>query len=110
VIYGDPAYGRQQYLLSPLKGSRLTAQQERFNAAMSKVRICVKWEFGRLVQYWAFCDHARNQKLQLQPVGTTYKVAVLLANVWTCMNTGTQTSKFFGLSPPSVEEYLLTAN
>ncbi|DAZ99938.1 TPA: hypothetical protein N0F65_008745 [Lagenidium giganteum] len=67
VIYGDPAYGRQQYLLSPFKGSRLTAQQERFNAAMSKVRICVEWEFGKLVRYWAICDHARNQKLQLQP-------------------------------------------
>ena len=64
----------------------------------------VEWEFGKVVREFAFLDFKKNQKIFLQPVALHYFVAVLLTNAHTCMY-GSQTSKYFGLDPPSVEEY-----
>ncbi|DBA00664.1 TPA: hypothetical protein N0F65_003593 [Lagenidium giganteum] len=72
---------------------------------MSEVRVCVEWEFGRLLRYWAFCDFRKNQNLNLQAIGKQYAVSALFSNVQGCMH-GKQTATFFGLEPPSVEEYL----
>ncbi|DAZ94181.1 TPA: hypothetical protein N0F65_004895 [Lagenidium giganteum] len=105
ILYGDPAYGRQDYILAPFKGAILTSEQEEFNSSMREVRVCVEWEFGRLLRYWAFCDFRKNQKLNLQATGKQYAVIALFSNVHGCMH-GNQTATFFGLKPPSVEEYL----
>ncbi|DAZ94395.1 TPA: hypothetical protein N0F65_003259 [Lagenidium giganteum] len=42
ILYGDPAYGRQDYILAPFKGAILTSEQEEFNSSMSEVRVCVE--------------------------------------------------------------------
>jgi hypothetical protein len=52
VIYGDPAYGYREHLVSPFKGARLTPKKEEFNKAMSKVQVSVKWGFGLIARYW----------------------------------------------------------
>lgn len=105
VIYGDPAYGRETHIIPPFKGTRLSEQEQAFNARMSKVRVCVEWEFGKIARYWAFVDFPKNQKLYLQRLGKMYAVAAVLSNVHTCVN-GSQTANFFGIDPPTVEEYL----
>ncbi len=56
VLYGDPAYGLHNHLLSPFKGGQLSEQQESFNKNMSSMRECVEWEFGKIVRYWAYLD------------------------------------------------------
>jgi hypothetical protein len=38
-------------------------------------------------------------------VATVYQVATILANCHTCLY-GSPTSEYFGLQPPSVDEYL----
>lgn len=106
-IYGDPAYGRQDHILSGFKGANLTEAQEEFNRRMSAVRVCVEWEFGRILRDFAFLDFAKNQKLYLQPVGKMYPVAVLLSNIRVCME-GSQSSMFFGIDVPTPQEYLHT--
>ena len=79
VIYGDPAYSVRRHILSPFKGAWLTQDEEKFNKDMSTVRTCVKWDFGKIVGYFAFLDFSKNQKVLLQQVGKIYAVAAILS-------------------------------
>jgi hypothetical protein len=70
------------------------------------VRVAVEWGYGRIVRYFAFLDFKKNLKVFLQPVAVYYAVGALLTNCHTCLY-GSQTSRYFGIAPPSLEEYLL---
>ena len=105
VLYGDPAYGVTNNIISPFKGADLTEAQKHFNKAMSKVRVSVEWGFGKIAQYFAFLDFKKNLKVLLQPVAKYYIVASLLINCHTCLY-GSVTGKYFNLVPPSLETYL----
>ncbi|ETL78445.1 hypothetical protein L917_20751 [Phytophthora nicotianae] len=105
IFYGDPAYGQQDHIIAPFKGALLTEDEQEFSKRMSEVRVSVEWGFGKIVRYWAFVDFAKNQKLRLQRLGKMYAMAAFLSNVDTCVY-GSQTSKFFGLAPLSLSEYL----
>ncbi|KAK3087535.1 hypothetical protein FSP39_007238 [Pinctada imbricata] len=104
-VYGDPAYPLTPYIVPPFRGAVISANQARFNKKMSAVRVCVEWGFGKLLSLFAFLDYKKNQKLYLQPIGKYYKVAVILTNCHTCLY-GSETSTYFGLRPPTVQEYL----
>lgn len=104
-LYGDPAYPLRPQLLGPFKGGMLTAEEADFNKRMSVTRVAVEWGFGKITQLFAFVDFKKNQKIFLQPLAKQFKVAVILANCHTCIY-GSQTSTFFEVSPPSLEEYL----
>ena len=103
-VYGDSAYPISAQVQRPFRG-HLTQQQQQFNTAMSGVRQCVEWGFKDVITNWAFLDFEKNLKLFLSPVGKLYVVAVLLTNCHTCLY-GNQTSDFFGLKPPTLDEYL----
>lgn len=104
-LFGDSAYPIRNHLLRPYRGVNLTPQQQNFNAAMSSVRMAVEWEFGKIIKLWAFMDFPKNIKLYKSPVGKLYHVAVLLTNFHTCLY-GSQTSRHFGVEPPTLEEFL----
>ncbi|KAK3734504.1 hypothetical protein QZH41_010192 [Actinostola sp. cb2023] len=105
VLYGDPAYGISQNILAPFRGANLTADEQEFNRAMSKVRVSVEWGFGKIVQNFAFLDFKKNLKVLLQPVAKYYLVSTILTNCHTCLY-GSLVSSFFDLNPPSLESYL----
>ena len=71
---------------------------------MSSVRVSVEWVFGEILQYFAFVDYKKNQKIALSEVGAMYTTCALLRNAMTCLY-GSSTSSFFELDPPSLEEY-----
>ena len=104
IVYGDPAYGVRQNILSPFRG-QLTQLEKEFNTKMSSMRVSVEWCFGKILQQFAFLDFKKNPKILLQPVGKYYCVGALLTNCHTCVY-GSQTSKFFDVSPPTLEVYL----
>ena len=105
-IYGDPAYPLRAHLQAPFKGNRITPLQDEFNKAMSKVRVSVEWIFKEIIRYFAFLDFKKNLKLQLSAVGKMYLVCGLLANAHVCLYRS-QTSEFFDVEPPTVEEYFI---
>jgi len=105
ALYGDPAYPNRDFLISPFRGAVLTAEESAFNRAMSSVRECVEWEFGKILSIFAYLDYKKNQKIFLQPVAKYYIVGAILANCHTCLY-GNQTSNYFDLRPPTLEEYL----
>ncbi|GFO31027.1 hypothetical protein PoB_005753200 [Plakobranchus ocellatus] len=104
-LYGNPAYPLRPHLMKPFMGARPTREQEKFNKVMSSVRISVEWSFGKISNFFAFVDFKTNLKLYLQPVGKIFLVATILANCHTCLYSS-QTSEYFNLPPPSLEEYL----
>ncbi|ETV68871.1 hypothetical protein H257_15223 [Aphanomyces astaci] len=106
VIYGDPAYGINDVIASGIKGARLDVREAEFNRRMSAVRVSVEWGFGIVRNLWTFVDYRGGQKLWFHAVGVHYSVAVILTNVHTCMKEGNQVSSYFGMKPPTAEEYL----
>ena len=76
-----------------------------YNASMSAVRSSVEWLFGDIINYFKSLDLKKNLKIGLSSVGKMYIVSALLQNALTCLY-GNQTSSFFDLEPPTLEEYL----
>lgn len=107
VLYGDQAYGLRELLLRPYSEHEIQGLPERahFNNAMRVLRVSVEWGFNKVIQEFAFLDFKKNQKLLLQDIEAMYKVAVILTNCHTCFYGG-ETSSYFGVQPPTVEEYL----
>ena len=105
AFYGDPAYPVRDFFIAPFKGAHITEDEATFNTSMSSVRECVEWEFGKILRYFAYLDFRKNLKVLLQPVGKYYLIGALLANCHTCLY-GNQTSKYFNLMPPTLENYL----
>ena len=75
-----------------------------YNASMSAVRSSVEWLFGDIINYFKSLDLKKNLKIGLSSVGKMYIVSALLQNALTCLY-GNQTSSFFDLEPPTLEEY-----
>ena len=103
-IYGDPAYPLRIHLQAPFRNRALTPQMEAFNGSMSPVRESVEWPFNDIVNYCKFIDFKKNLKIGLSSVGKMYVMCALLRNALTCLY-GNQTSKFFDLEPPTIQEY-----
>lgn len=105
-IYGDPAYPLRVHLQGPFRNTAagLTPDQEAYNKAMSQMRTSVEWVFGDIVNYFAFLDFKKNLKIGLSSVGKMYITCSLIRNAHTCMYKSS-TTNFFGLEPPTVEDY-----
>ncbi|ETL49075.1 hypothetical protein L916_01383 [Phytophthora nicotianae] len=73
---------------------------------MSRVRVSVEWSYGQVTNYWTALDFKRQARIGVQPVGSMYRVAVLLTNCITCTRGGNSISDYFGLSPPSLRSFL----
>ena len=105
VIYGDPAYRLSRNILNTFCGAHITAAEQKFNKSMIRVRISVEWGFGKILQYFSFLDFRKNQKVLLQPIGKYFLVLSIMINCHTCLY-GSLTSNYFGVDPPSLENYL----
>lgn len=64
----------------------------------------MEWLFGDIVNYFKFLDFQKNLKLGLSSIGKMYIVSAFLQNALTCLY-GNNTSTFFDLDPPTLEEY-----
>lgn len=105
-VYGDPAYPLRAHLQAPFRGNGLTPQEKNFNQSMSAVRVSVEWLFGDICNYFKFIDFRKNLKIGLSSVGKMYLVSALLQNAHTCLYKNL-TSDYFGLAPPSIDQYFV---
>lgn len=105
-LYGDPAYPLRVHLQAPFRNAVLTPPMQEFNASMSAVRTSVEWLFGDIVNFFKFMDFKKNLKIGLSPIGKMYIVSAIFRNALTCLY-GNQTSDFFNLDPPTLQEYFV---
>ena len=103
-LYGDPAYPLRLQLQAPFRQRQLTPEMVAYNKSMSSVRVSVEWIFGDIVNYFEFMDFKKNLKVGLSQVGKMYIVAAVLRNALTCLY-GNETSQFFEVDPPTLQEY-----
>ena len=105
-LYGDPAYPLRVHLQAPFRNAVLTPGMQAFNSTMSAVRESVEWLCADIFSYFKFMDFHKNLEIGLSSVVKMYIVSALLRNAHTCFN-GNQTSEYFNLEPPTVEEYFI---
>jgi hypothetical protein len=103
VIYGDQAYGTHEHIIAPYVNP--AGNQIQFNSRMKIVREAIEWEFGLILSNWKFLDWRWSQQLFSSPIGKHYPVAAMLTNMKTCLE-GNQISSFFGIDPPTIDEYM----
>jgi hypothetical protein len=103
-LYGDQAYPLRIQLQAPFRNAILTPQMQAFNTSMSSVRNSVEWLFGDIVNYFKFLDFKKNLKIELSSIGKYYLVSAILRNALTCLYHN-QTSTFFDIEPPTLQEY-----
>ncbi|KXS11130.1 hypothetical protein M427DRAFT_102802, partial [Gonapodya prolifera JEL478] len=107
-VYGDPAYlPGNGHLAGPWKLVHLSDAQQEFNSRNSAVRVSIEWAWEKPATLFAFLNYYRNLRVELSPVGLYYSIGILLTNAHTCLY-GSQTGERFGLTPPTLEEYLKT--
>ena len=97
-LYGDPAYPLGVHLQCPFRD---VPHMQRFNEAMSEVRVSVEWLFGNIVNYFKFVDFKKQMKIGSSPVGKIYLVCGILQNAHTCL----YVSEFLNLQSPYLQEY-----
>ena len=68
------------------------------------MRIGIEWAFGKVTSQNRYIDYYKGMAIGMIPVGRMYRVAVLLANAHSCFY-GNQSSLYFNIEPPSIEEY-----
>ena len=106
AIYGDSAYPLRTNLQVPFTGLNLTPDETAFNTRMSECRVCMVWGFADITAKFSSLAVKKKQRLLHQPVGMYYAVATLLTNCHTCLY-GNETSRFFDLTPPTLDQYLV---
>lgn len=105
-VYGDPAYGTSNAVISGVKRiGDLTEDEREFNRQMSKVRQSVEWGFGNVIKNFSFVDYDKSLRLGLQPVGQLYLLAILFTNIRTLLYSS-EVSQKFQCAPPTLHEYL----
>jgi nuclease HARBI1 len=105
IVFGDAAYPKYPFLLSPFDNVNLTPNEIAFNKRMSSVRESVEWGFKDVLKNFKFFEMKERQRILLMPISQMWKVATILTNVLNCLYK-CQTSQFFGLAPPIIQEYL----
>jgi hypothetical protein len=105
-LYGGPAYPLRIHLQAPFRNAILTPQMAQFNASMSAVRTSVEWIFGDIINYFKFLDFKKNLKIGLSSIGQMYVVCAILRNALTCLYHN-QTSDFFDIEPPTLQDYFI---
>jgi hypothetical protein len=72
---------------------------------MKGLRVCVEWGFQKITNVFQALCRVRGQRVLLSPVGSYYRVCVLLANCHSCLY-GNQTADYFDCPPPSLLAYI----
>lgn len=87
VLYDGAAYPVSAVVAAPfrLRIASLPEDQQQFNKDKSCSQICVEWAFAKIVQYFAFVDFTKIQKVLLKPLGKYYAAAALLTNCHTTL-------------------------
>lgn len=75
------------------------------NTIMAKLRVAAEWQFSWLKNRFKAVDYAPLNKLSSRP-GVRALFASFYLNCMSCVEGGNQSSSYFGIGPPSLEDFL----
>lgn len=106
-LYADKVYNNSTLVTAAwsLRHGVVQAWMTAQNAMMSKIRVSIEWAFGRIIGTNKYAAFSRTLMIQNSPLAQYYTVAVLLTNCRTCL-CGDIDTLYFGVEPPTLEEYL----
>ncbi len=97
-VYADSIYPLTRHI-------RRRNGHEALDLEFARIRTSIEWDYGQTKNLFHFIDYKKNLKLQNPITSLVYFVATILRNCYVCMN-GSETSYYFSLTPPSLENYL----
>lgn len=105
-VHGNSACATMSHVGSGFQGDNLTFSQRAYNTDMSTVWLAAVGQVGKIPEMFPFMDVQHNHKVMLSPLGKYYTIAGLLTNAHTTCY-GCPTSTYFGMAPPTLEEYFV---
>lgn len=103
-ILTDMGYGEGPFIAKTTRSPQF-AREIALNQLLASLRIPVEWSFGIVRTLWAGVTSM--MRVRLTPIGVWWRIAVLLTNCYTCLYGG-NSSDYFEILPPTLEEYLST--
>ena len=79
-IVGDAGYVICENIMTPIKGTNLDIDEDKFNTKLSQTRIIVERAFGKWKQTWAFFD-SKIKRPQLRSLYHYMNAACILHNM-----------------------------
>lgn len=107
-VYGDKIFNNNALVVAAWsrRHGPLQPWMTDSNSIMSPIRVAIEWGFKDIVVQNKYIGFAMGQKLQEnRTLGKYYLTAVLLANARVCLYGG-QHLDYFGVQPPTLEDYL----
>jgi hypothetical protein len=106
-IYGDSAYIvlSSSHVCARHSNEVNTEREMLENRVMSSCRETIEWDYGDVGRYFPLVDYKEVLKMRKMPVGAMYLTAMILRNALNTINP-TNTSQYFHLNPPTLEEWL----
>ena len=105
MLYGDGIYNNDLHLKSKHTGPNLSQRKKNENIGKAAARESIEWSYVEIKQMFPFLSEKEKLKLENMPVGDIYFTALLLRNCLNCLY-GSKTSDYFGVEPPTLEEYM----
>ena len=95
LIFGDSAF---------MVSDMMATSESYPGRGMSSVRESIEWSYKDVKQLWKYCDYKHILQLRKQPVAKIFFVCLLLRNIYVTVH-GSQTSDYFTMMPPTLEEW-----
>lgn len=105
-IYGDEAYSISKHITCPFPKATMNEVEESCNKSMSKFRVAIEMEFGKIVQYFSSVKFKYLNRVFRTKPALKYFLATVFKNIHTCL-LGSAVISMFGLDSPTLEEYIL---
>jgi hypothetical protein len=108
TVYGDGIYSDSDVIRRRKRGLHLNGRDRHEIRKLNSSRTCVENNFAETQNVFPYISFKRNKKILSSKcgVGNVYKLALLLKNFRSCLR-GSQTGQgFFGISPPSLNDYI----
>lgn len=85
AIYGDEGYSGSRYIVVPHSKSFTSPLEEETNHSLSKARVAIEMEFGKVVQYLSGPKCKYLNKLKQTAPARKYVLATVFKNMHTCV-------------------------
>lgn len=112
-IYADSAFEGSIICHRPHARNRATEHETRENFIWCKLRVSVEWVFGEIEQMFPYitCTNVLKVANNKRDYGIArlFEALVLMRNIHVCVR-GSNASRYFGIRPPTLVEYLRRDN